>query len=220
VLSGSEVIAGALCPVLGSPLPESHGERPVKGHQDDEGTGVSLLRGKAERAGLVQPGEERAQGDLSNVYKYLQGGCKEDRARLFSVVPSDRTRGRGHTRKHWRSPLNIRKHVVTVRLPREVAESPSLEMFKSHLDMVLGILLYMGLLEQRFGPDDLQRSLPASTIQLFCEFHRARSVQLRSPVKLQSVAMCQNKELKVFIQCLSMVLHFFFCSTKASSSPQ
>jgi len=72
------------------------------------GTGTSLLGGKAERAGTVQPGEEKAQGDLSNVYKYLQGGCREDDARLFSVVPRDRTRGNGHTLRHSRFPLNVR----------------------------------------------------------------------------------------------------------------
>ena len=33
------------------------GESPAKGHKDDEGTGASLLSGKAERAGTVQPGE-------------------------------------------------------------------------------------------------------------------------------------------------------------------
>jgi len=63
------------------------------------------------------------------------------RARLFSVV----VRGSGHTLKHRRSPLNIQKRFVTVRvaepwlrLPREVVESPSLEILKSCLDMVLG----------------------------------------------------------------------------------
>jgi len=63
-----------------------------------------------ERARTVKPGEMKAQGDLFNVYKYLQGGCKEDSARLFAVVPSDRTRGNGYKLKHKRFPLNIRKH--------------------------------------------------------------------------------------------------------------
>ncbi|KFQ58288.1 hypothetical protein N334_05658, partial [Pelecanus crispus] len=47
--------------------------------------------------------------------------------------------------KHRRFLLNIRKCVFNVRvtecwhrLPRKVVESPSLEIFKSHLDMVLG----------------------------------------------------------------------------------
>ena len=60
-------------------------------------------------------------------------------------MPSDRTRGHGHKVKLRRSPLNIRKHFLTVRvtkhwhrLPREVVESPSLELFKSHLNTVLG----------------------------------------------------------------------------------
>jgi len=35
-------------------------ESPVEGYEDDEGTGASLLRGEAEGAGLVQPGEEKA----------------------------------------------------------------------------------------------------------------------------------------------------------------
>lgn len=54
---------------------------------------VSLMR----KAGAVQPGAEKARGDLSTVYKYLEGGCKEARARLSSVLPSERHRGSGHT---------------------------------------------------------------------------------------------------------------------------
>jgi len=32
----------------------------AEGYEDDEGNGASLLGGKAEEAGLVQPGEEKA----------------------------------------------------------------------------------------------------------------------------------------------------------------
>jgi len=35
-------------------------ESPAEGCEDEEGTGASLLRGEAEGAGLVQPGEEKA----------------------------------------------------------------------------------------------------------------------------------------------------------------
>jgi len=74
-----------------------------------------------------------------------EGGCEEDGAKLFLVVPSDRTRSTGQKLKHRMFWLNIRKHVFTVkmtehwhRLAREVVESPSLEIFRSCLGMVLG----------------------------------------------------------------------------------
>jgi len=87
--------------------------------------------------------EKRLRGDLINAYKYLQGGCQEDGARLVFMLLGDRARGNGHKLKHRKFQMNMRKNFtlrVTEywnRLPREVVESPSLEIFKTHLDMVL-----------------------------------------------------------------------------------
>lgn len=88
------------------------------------------------------------------------------------MVPSERTKGTGHKLDHRRLHPNIRKpsFVVQVtahwhRLPREAAKSPSVELSKSHLDMVLDNLLQVTLLEEVAGPGGLQRALPTSAFR-------------------------------------------------------
>ena len=100
--------------------------------------------------------------DLINVYKYLKGvGRQVDEARLFSAVHSDRTRINDPKLAHRQFHNNMEKSFFTLRvmehwntLPREVVESPSTGIFKTHVDAYLCNLLQGTCFRRRVGFDD------------------------------------------------------------------
>ena len=51
---------------------------------------------EAEKAGTVQLGKDKTQGDLNIVYKYLMG----QEVAFFQWCPADRTRGKGEKMKY------------------------------------------------------------------------------------------------------------------------
>ncbi|KAK4826210.1 hypothetical protein QYF61_006154 [Mycteria americana] len=84
-----------------------------------------------EELGLFSLEKRRLQGDLT-AFQCIKGAYKKDRERLFTRACSDRTRDNGFKLKE---EMRVVRHCN--RLPREVVDAPSLEVFKATLDGAL-----------------------------------------------------------------------------------
>jgi len=117
--------------------------------------------------GLLSLGKRRTRGDLRETLHYLKGASRKAGEGLFSRACCDKTRGNGFKLEEGKFRLDIRKkffmRVVKhrPRLPREVVDAPSLEMFKARLDgagsnlteLKLSLLIAQGLAQMAFnGP--------------------------------------------------------------------
>ncbi|GAB0208737.1 hypothetical protein GRJ2_003339400 [Grus japonensis] len=93
--------------------------------------------------GLFSLEKRRLRGDLLNAVKSMGPDSFQ-----WRPVTGQEAMGKRHKLEHRKFHLNMRKNFFTLRvtehwtrLPRELVESPSLEIFKTHLDMILCNLL-------------------------------------------------------------------------------
>jgi len=67
-------------------------QSPEEGHEDDQRAGAPPLQGQAERAGTLQPGEEKAPQRPYRGLPVPEGAYRKAREGLFIRACSDRTR--------------------------------------------------------------------------------------------------------------------------------
>ncbi|PKU43858.1 hypothetical protein llap_5830 [Limosa lapponica baueri] len=98
--------------------------------------------------GLFSLEKRRLWGDPVATFQYLEGAYRRDGEELFVRDCSNKMRGNGFKLKEGRFRLDIRKKFFTVRvvrqwnrLPSEVVDAPSLEVFKARLDGALSNLV-------------------------------------------------------------------------------
>ncbi|KAJ7396423.1 hypothetical protein BTVI_145404 [Pitangus sulphuratus] len=150
LLCHREAPSEVLHPGLGSSAEERHQPirvDPEEGHKDDQKDGAPLLQRKAERGGVVQHGEKKTSGRPHCGLPYLKGAYKKEGEELFKWADSYRTRGNGFKLKESRFRLDDRKKFFTQRvvkysnrLPREVVDTPPLEVFQGQVGWLCNLI--------------------------------------------------------------------------------
>ena len=134
--------------VLSNPR-ERHGdiaESAAKGQEDEEGTGVPLLWGKPERAGTVQPGEEKTEDRQA----FLSDAQRQDK-------------------RQWRLSLSMWKYLCAMLAqfcPERLWSLPFGDFQKTHDPghPALGVPALAGVGTDR----KIQRALPTSPCDFTC----------------------------------------------------
>ena len=103
---------------------------------------------KLRELGMFSLQKRRLRGDLIAAFQYLNGAYKKDGKVLFTWVDNDRRRGNGFKLKEGRFRLAVRRKFFTQRvvrhwnrLPRQVVDAPSTELFKASLNGALANLI-------------------------------------------------------------------------------
>lgn len=150
---------------------------------------------------------------------HLMGRYKENRARYFSLVPSDRIWECGNTLKHRRFTLYIRKHFFVIRVKEHGTGCPewfwflSLEIFESHLVSSAGCSCSRWSCTRW-----TKRALHTPTLLWFCEKHITIIAWFWSTFNVSYTYWVRKRKKKegplLYALKNAVIAHFFCCGSQ------